>query len=96
MRLLPKSLAVAALAIALAAPSPALAAQSYAITLAPSVGTTFERTILNVTMTHQLAAIAVYAETPCGFAAQMSTSKARSVAHDARVASVTPDGSYSP
>ena len=96
MRLLPKSLAVASVVTALAAPAPALAAQSYVVTLAPGAGTTCERTILDVTVTHHLAATAVYTETTCGFATQMSTSKARSVALDPRVVRVTPDGSYSP
>jgi hypothetical protein len=78
VRLPLKSLAPAVATVVLAAPAPALAAQSYAVTLQPSTGVTCERTLLDVTMAQQLVATAVYTESPCGFAAQMSKAKAPS------------------
>jgi hypothetical protein len=52
---------------------------------------TYDRAILDVTMTHGLVPAQVYTSAVCGFAASMSRSRAREVSLDPRVESVQPD-----
>ncbi len=95
-RLRPLAAAGAALA-ALALPAPALAAQtSYVVTVQPAVGVSCDRTILEVTMSHDLVPARIYTDSVCGFSASLSKSAVRNLAADPRVVSVTADGVFSP
>jgi hypothetical protein len=93
---IPRStLAVAITLIALALPASASAAQpSHVVVLNVTPTDTCERTILDVTMTYSIVPATIYTDALCGFAASLSTRKARDLASDPRVQSVTEDRRY--
>lgn len=89
----PRSIvAMATAMIALALPTSALANQpSHVVVLNVTPDVTCERNILDVTMTYSIVADVIYTDALCGFAASLSSRKARDVSSDPRVQSVTAD-----
>jgi hypothetical protein len=84
--------AVAIALIALALPTSASANQpSHVVVLNVTPDITCERSILDVTMTYSIVADVIYTDALCGFAASLSSRKARDVSSDPRVLSVTAD-----
>jgi hypothetical protein len=82
--------AMATAAIALALPTSVLANQpSHVVVLNVTPDVTCERSILDVTMTYSIVADVIYTDALCGFAASLSSRKARDVSGDPRVQSVT-------
>jgi hypothetical protein len=94
---IPRStLAVATTMAALALPASASASQpTHVVVLNVTADATCDRTILDVTMDHDVLPEMVYTDALCGFAARLSTRKARDLADDPRVLSVVLDGTSS-
>jgi hypothetical protein len=92
----PRSIvAIATTLIALALPTSALGTQpSHVVVLNLTPDVTCERNILDVTMTYSIVADVIYTDALCGFAASLSTRKARDVSSDPRVQSVTAETRY--
>jgi hypothetical protein len=93
---IPRSIvAVATTLIALALPASALADQpNHVVVLNVTPEVTCERLVLDVTMTYSIVADVIYTDALCGFAAPLSSRKARDVASDPRVQSVTEESRY--
>jgi len=79
--------------VALALPTSAAVADqpSHVVVLNVTPDVTCDRNILDVTMTYSIVADVIYTDALCGFAASLSSRKARDLASDPRVLSVTVD-----